>query len=191
MERREAVKKVSWILKSAFFAPTILTALQGCEDKISETSEFFVLNNEQHDLVKAIADTIIPRTATPSASDVKVNQFMDLLLNDVFDKEVKGGFLDGLNEFDKDCKSSTGNSFSELSEPEQYTYLEKVDKEIMGAAYGDTVPFYYTFKHLTITIYFSTEQGVKQNLNYMPVPGPYIGEVELKEGDKIMVGNKM
>ena len=60
MERREAVKKVSWILKSAFFAPAILTALQGCESKISETKELFVLNNEQNDLVKAIADTIIP-----------------------------------------------------------------------------------------------------------------------------------
>ena len=116
---------------------------------------------------------------------------MDLLLNDVFEKEVKKAFLEGLAEFDKDCKSSTGNSFAELSQSAQYTYLEKVDKDTMGTKYGDSVPFYYTFKHLAITIYFSTEQGVKQNLNYIPVPGPYIGEVELKEGDRIMVGNKM
>ncbi len=191
MERREAVKKVSWILKSAFLAPTILSALQGCEDKVSKTNKLFVLDNKQNDLAKAIADTIIPRTATPSASDVKVNQFMDLLLQDVFDKSVKEKFLNGLDEFDKDCISSTGESFVKLDESEQYNYLEKVDQKIMGTAYGNSVPFYYTFKHLTITIYFSTEQGVKQNLNYMPVPGPYIGEVELKEGDKIMVGNKM
>ncbi len=191
MERREAVQKVSWILKSAFFAPTILSALQGCEDKVSKTSSLFVLTEEQNDLMKTIADTIIPRTTTPSASDVKVSQFMDLLLKDVFDKAVKEKFLNGLDKFDRDCISSTGESFAKLDESEQYTYLERVDQEIMGKEYGDAVPFYYTFKHLTITIYFSTEQGVKQNLNYNPVPGPYIGEVELKEGDKIMVGNKM
>ena len=53
------------------------------------------------------------------------------------------------------------------------------------------IPFYYTFKSLVITIYFSTEQGIKQNLNYTPIPGPYKGSIELKEGDRIRIGNRM
>ncbi len=79
--------------------------------------------------------------------------------------------------------------FSRLSE--QTAYLEKIDKEIMEQEYDELVPFYYTFKHLTITIYFTTEQGVKQNLNYNPIPGRYIGEVDLGPDDKIMIGNGM
>ncbi len=191
MERREAVIKISWILKSTFLAPTILTALQSCQDQVLNTRDLLVLSDEQDNLIKAIADNILPRTSSPSASDVKVDLFMDLLLQDVFEEEVKQNFLQGLSEFDKDCESNTGSRFVELNESEQYTYLEKIDKEIMEQEYDELVPFYYTFKHLTITIYFTTEQGVKQNLNYMPIPGPYVGEVDLKPDDRIIIGNRM
>jgi len=191
MERREAVIKISWILKSALLAPTILTVLQSCQEQVLNTRDLMVLNDEQDDLIKAIADTILPRTESPSASDVKVDIFMDLLLQDVFEDEVKQKFLQGLSQFDVDCQSVTGHRFVDLIESDKYTYLEKVDKEIMEQEYDDLVPFYYTFKHLTITIYFTTEQGVKQNLNYNPIPGSYIGEVDLGPDDKIIIGNKM
>jgi hypothetical protein len=191
MERREAVIKISWILKSAFLAPTILTVLQSCQDQVLHSRDLLVLNDEQDELIKAIADTILPRTASPSASDVKVDRFMDLLLQDVFEEEVKQKFIQGLSQFDEDCKSNTGSRFVELNESEQTAYLEKIDNEIMEQEYDELVPFYYTFKHLTITIYFTTEQGVKQNLNYNPIPGNFIGEVDLGPDDKIMIGNRM
>ena len=191
MERREAIIKISWILKSVFLAPGVLTFLQSCQNQVVNTRDLMVLNDNQDSLIKAIADTILPRTASPSASDVKVDRFIDLLLHDVFDEEVKQKFLLGLSQFDEDCESITGNRFLQLKETEQYTYLEKIDKEIMEQEYDELVPFYYTFKHLVITSYFTTEQGIKQNLNYMPVPGAYIGEVDLKPGDKIMIGNRM
>ncbi len=191
MERREAVIKISWILKSVFLAPTVLTVLQSCQHEVKQSKDLLVFNDNQDSLVKAIADTIIPRTNSPSASDVNVDKFIDLLLNDVFDERTKQIFLNGLSEFDQNCKSVTGESFTNLSEPEQHIYLEKIDKDIMQKDYDELVPFYYTFKHLTITSYFSTEQGVKQNLNYIPIPGPFIGDIDLKPEDKIIIGNKM
>jgi len=191
MERREAVIKISWILKSAFLAPTLLTVLQSCQDQVLSARELLVLSDDQDDLIIAIADTILPRTTSPSASDVKVDRFIDLLLQDVFEEDVKQKFLLGLLDFDKDCESITGSRFLELDTSEQYSYLEKIDKEIMEQEYDELVPFYYTFKHLVITTYFTTEQGVKQNLNYMPIPGAYVGEVDLKPGDKIIIGNRM
>ncbi len=92
MERREAVIKISWILKSAFLAPTLLTVLQSCQDQVLSARELLVLSDEQDDLIIAIADTILPRTASPSASDVKVDRFIDLLLKDVFEEDVKQKF---------------------------------------------------------------------------------------------------
>jgi len=191
MERREAVVKISWMLKAAFLTPTFLSVLQSCRDEVSNTTSLLVLNNLQGELVDAIADTIIPRTTTPSASDVEVGKFMDLLLKDVFEEEVRQSFLNGLIQFDKNCQSFKGSSFIELSEVERFAYLEKIEARIVGEHHEELVPFYTTFKHLTISIYFSTEQGVKQNLNYVPIPGPYKGEVEYKEGDKIMIGNRI
>lgn len=183
--------KTSWILKSAFLAPSILGVLQSCREEVSKSMDTLVLGTEQNNLVCAMADTIIPRTTTPSASDVKVNLFIDLLLADVFDKDTKERFLVGLDEFNVSCFAAMGNYYQRLTVEEQHGCLSKVDENVMGQEYGDAVPFYYTFKHLVITSYFSTEEGIKQNLNYTPVPGPYIGELTLKEGDKITVGNKM
>ena len=148
MERREAIIKISWILKSVFLAPSLLTFLQSCQNQVVNTRDLMVLNDYQDSLIKAIADTILPRTESPSASDVKVDRFIDLLLHDVFDEEVKQKFLLGLSQFDEDCESITGNRFLKLTETEQYTYLEKIDKEIMEQEYDELVPFYYTFKHL-------------------------------------------
>ena len=71
---------------------TILTALQSCQDQVLNTRELLVLSDEQDNLIIDIADTILPRTASPSASDVKVDRFIDLLLHDVFDEEVKQKF---------------------------------------------------------------------------------------------------
>ena len=191
MERREALKKSSWIVTSAFFTPGVLSLLESCNQNDLKNGTHLVLNENQDDLVKAISDTIIPRTKTPGASDVNVNKFIDLLLNEVFEVEVKEKFIDGLIEFDKTCHSVTGKSFSKLGKKEQFNYLEKVDREVMGEQYGENAPFYYVFKTLTITTYFSTEQGVIQNLNYLPIPGPYQGIIDYKDGDKIIVGNHM
>ena len=191
MKRREAVEKLSWILKSALFAPAIATALNGCQKEVFNGRKLLVFDTEQNDLVKAIADIIIPHTTSPSASELKVDSFMDLLLMDVFEDEVKRQFLAGLAQFDTECQSTTGNNFLKLNESERYSYLEKVDRETMEKSYRDRIPFYYTFKSLVITIYFSTEQGIKQNLNYTPIPGPYKGSIELKEGDRIRIGNRM
>lgn len=188
MERREAIVKISWILKSAYLAPSIFTGLLSCKSEVSN-SDLFVFSKQQDELVNAISDTILPRTKTPSASDVKVDKYMDLLLKDVFEKIHKKSFINGLNQFDKNCKAFTGRKFVDLNQTDRYDYLDKLDKKVNAEKKAGFEPFFSRFKNLTVTIYFSTEQGVKQNLNYTPVPGPYLGDVELAAGAKIMIGN--
>jgi len=188
MKRREAT---GWILKSAIFTPGLISAIQGCQRKITETVDLLVLDQDQYHLCNAIADTILPKTESPSASEVRVVEFMDLLLNDVWEPEVVGSFIEGLGKFDDECKSANQISFTKLRQEQKIAYLEPIDKMVMSEDYGETVPFYYTFKRLCLTVYYSSEQGVKQNLDYQPVPGAYQADVELKPGDKIMVGNQM
>ena len=191
MHRREALNKTSWIIKSAIFGPTLLSAIQACRPKVESSNGLQVLNAAQNQLATALADTIIPRTDTPSASDVNVTQFLDLLLKDVFEEQVKEKFLNGLIEFDQECQDATGSRFSDLSPDKQATYLQQVDAEVMSQTYDEEVPFYYTFKHLTTMIYYSSEEGAKQNLDYRPVPGPYEGDIDFQAGDRITIGNHM
>ncbi|MEQ6120433.1 gluconate 2-dehydrogenase subunit 3 family protein [Reichenbachiella sp. MALMAid0571] len=191
MKRREALKKTSLILKSVVLAPGVFSALQACKSDSSNTKKRLVLTDVQYYLVNAIADTIIPPTDTLGASQAQVGQFIDLLLKDVFEKDVRKTFLDGLTDFDKDCKRVTGKTFLSLDEQKRADYLKKTDMEVMGKEYKEGVPFYYTFKLLTVDVYFSTEEGVRQNLNYVPVPGEYQGTIEWKEGDRMMIGNNI
>lgn len=187
MQRREAT---GWILKSAIFSPALISAIQACQQKISETAGLLVLNQQQYNLCNKIADTIIPETDTPSASQTKVVEFIDLLLQDVFEQEVVDSFIEGLQQFDQDCESVLGKSFYDLNQRQQEDYLGPLDEQVMSKVYEDEVPFYYTFKRLCTTVYYSSEQGIKQNLDYTPVPGPYQGDVPLTSGDSIAVGNR-
>ncbi len=190
MKRREAITKTTFILKSALLAPGILGALNACKESTSSTRGLKVLTDLQDDLVKAIADTIIPKTKTPSASEVEVNFFIDLLLDGVFEKEVREGFIAGLKEFDEECQSVTKSPFTKLSKEKRFKYLNQVDQEVMGKEYHDLVPFYYTFKVLALKAYFSSKEGVTQNLDHNPIPG-YQADVECNDATKIMVGNHM
>ena len=111
------------------------------------------------------------------------------MLNEVFEDAYKNSFLNGLDEFKENCKAFTGDNFLELNEAEKLDYLHRLDKEAYGVEKADLEPFFSRFKELVVKIYFSTEEGVKQNLNYAPLPGPYKGDVELATGAKIMIGN--
>jgi hypothetical protein len=188
MKRRAAT---GWILKSAIFTPGLISAIPGCRDKIEETVNLLVLDQQQFDQCNAIADTILPKTDSPSASEVRVVEFIDLLMHDVWEAGVTDSFIAGLKEFEEACISVNQTSFAGMKQEQKTSYLEPIDQQVMREEYGETIPFYYTFKRLCLTVYYSSEQGVKQNLDYQPVPGAYQADIELKTGDKIMVGNQM
>lgn len=191
MKRRKAIGKTSHILKTAIFAPSVLQAFQACQRESTETTELLVFTDPQNELLIAIIDTIIPKTDTLSASEAKVNVFIDLVLHDVFEEDVRQKFLLGLADFDRECISVTKKSFKELGPKARFKYLEKVDKEVMGKEFSGVEPFYFSFKQLTLNAYFSSKEGVTQNLNYVPIPGAYQADISLSEGDKITVGNHM
>lgn len=191
MKRREAIQKSGWMLKAAVFSPGLISVIQSCQSKVPDIDGLQVLSNTHYQLASNLADTIIPKTDSASASEVKVVEFIDLLLTDVFDQQVSESFITGLQQFDEDCRSRQGKSFNDLNQNQRNEYLEPIDQEVMSASYDHEVPFYYTFKKLCVNVYYSTEQGVKQNLDYRPIPGSYQGDVELQKGEKIIVGNQM
>lgn len=191
MGRRQVLRKSGWILASAIFGPALITSLESCASEVAKADGLLVFSAEQYQLAAALGDTILPTTNSPSASEVKVPEFMDILLRDVFGEDVKEHLLGGLEQFDRDCESAKGRSFLKLKSSEQRDYLTKIDEMVMGQQYSGEVPFYYTFKKLCITIYFSSEEGVKQNLEYNPIPGPFQGDLKLEDGDIIEIGNEM
>src|SRR5439155_9438857 len=77
------------------------------------------LNSHQDATVTAIAERIIPRTETPGAADIGVDQFIDLILTEWYTKEECTRFLNGLADVDARTQASFGKQFVECSAGQQ------------------------------------------------------------------------
>ena len=175
---------------SAVFGTTLITAIEACQPKVQQKKEG-ILGHDQLEQVKALADTIIPKTDTPSASEVGVPQYIDLLLKDVFEPDAVREFMEGLAALNEACQGQSGKALSDLSEEQRHDFLLTLEKEIYTDNTKRKTPFYLAFKKLCVSVYFTTEQGIKQNLMYNPIPGGYQGDVPLESEDRIEVGNEM
>src|SRR3954471_13524732 len=62
-------------------------------------------------LVGAIADTIIPRTETPGATDVGVPAFVNVIIGENYNEQTRSAFIAGLDAFEARAKSEAGSAF--------------------------------------------------------------------------------
>lgn len=189
MKRRQAIQRTAYSISSLWALPSVMGFIQGCGGEIQAPEELQVFTDKEFSLVSTLADIILPKTDSPSASEVQVPQFIDLLLQEVFDQSWQEQFLTGLNDFEQACEKALDQAFMKLDTAAQTEYMDKIDYQVFNE--NQEHSFYSTFKQLVIKIYFSTEQGVKQNLNYQPVPGPFQADVALNSEDKVMLGNDM
>ncbi len=210
MDRRIALKNMGLALGYTIATPTLISIVQSCktEKVIDWTPDFF--SKEEGAVITHLVDIILPKTDTPSATDVQVNIFIDRFLHQVAEKEQQdftkmtmGKFLD--QALKDSGKEMTSDLEPEDLEPVLATSL-KVDKEQEKAheeaieAYmiameegqasaldDDTARFAFAsnLRGITIWGYKTSEYVAEEILAYLPVPGQYVpcGTVdELSDG---------
>lgn len=181
MERREAIQRTVLIMGTAL-TPGIATAiLGGCTPKVELNWSPKFLSLEEADLTGQIADRIIPRTETPGALDVGVDQFIDRMLMEVYSEEDGSDYRQGLVRINARSKDQFGKEFVRLDPEEMDTILGKFEFE------NDKV--FQISKELTLIGYFTSEEGMKSNFEYRPIPGKYDNCVDFNPGDKVWIGN--
>ncbi len=190
LKRRNAISNSGLALTSILLSPGVLASIQGCQADVRE-GKLWALDDSQLRLVSTLADTILPKTGTPAASEVGVPACIDLLLHNVFEPKIVADFIQGLAHFDEECLAETGEAFLALSPSHRHDLLKTWDEKATTTSGSDKTSFYQIFKRLCIEVYFTTEEGIKGNLVYNPVPGGYRGDVQLEPGDRIEVGNEM
>lgn len=160
----------------ALSAPLISGVLAGCQARKVAPEDLVLLSPEQFFTVDAITDRIIPRTDTPGASDVGVAGFIDLIVAEVYDEKGRNRFLKGLNDFETMVQTQHQKAFHELEVAQQDQILQEAENKALEtkAAPGEK-PFFSEMKELTLAGYFTSEEGAKQALNYVQVPGRYEG----------------
>ena len=197
MNRREAIKFSGWITGTGLLVPGVFAALYSCQNSPKgENWQPLALTAEEVSQLKLLSDTIVPATETPSATDVRVHEFVDLVVADVLSDDQSQSVRDGLRVMNQTSISIRGDAFEDLTEMRRNELVTKIDTEAFAeestGVYPDSfLKDYRYLKGLILMAYFTSEEGVKQNLNYVVLPGEYIGCMDLPEDHKITVGNHM
>jgi len=123
-----------------------------------------VFDAHQNETVVLLSEMIIPQTDTPGARAAKVNEFVDLVLSDATESDRKQ-FLKGLAWMDARAQELFGTDFVSAA-PEQQTALLTILASAKNKAFEDQVgiDFFNAIKGLTITGYYTSEIGMKQEL---------------------------
>jgi hypothetical protein len=190
MLRREALKQVSLIGGSAIIGTSLLSLLQSCQQQPRINWKPTFLSVSQAELVSTLVDTLLPKTQTPGALDMKVDIFIDVVINKLFDEPGQKLMTDGIDQFDADCKAKFGKKFVDLDSDKKKEFLKteeasagKYNGQVWGTAVGIQKPvgFYRSIKSLAIWGYFSSEEIGLKYLNYDPIPGDYQGCLPLSD----------
>lgn len=175
MDRREALRRMALGSAGAVCAPAWV-------DRLSETALARaapgqaaapaaaawtprVFSAHQNATVIELSELIIPQTETAGARAARVNEFIDTVLDDA-DPAERDLFLRGLDWIDQRSRATFGVDFVGAPAAEQtalLTILASPDNTALADREG--VAFFHAVKRLTITGYYTSEAGMREELD--------------------------
>lgn len=180
MDRREALKRVGFLMGGTVSLSVASGVLSGCQAPAAGGYTYQTLSAAQGELVATISELIIPETDTPGARAARVHEFADLMLTDWFDASDRDHFLAGLGEIDSVAQSVNGAAFVDNTEEQQVAILTEMEDAALADT-GDQTPFFSMIKQLTLLGYYTSEIGASQELKYVHTAGEYRGDVPYEE----------
>jgi len=169
MNRREMHKYTAFLTGGAVSASFASVFLSGCSRPAEEVSELLFFDTEQFEMVTLLADTILPRTDSPSASDVNVHYTIDTMIGLVFDTEFKNKFIEQWADLENHL---TAHNYRQLNQPERVELLRRLELNRNSETQNARLA-YVELKQQAIAYYLTTEKIGKNHLNYLPIPGGY------------------
>jgi gluconate 2-dehydrogenase subunit 3-like protein len=130
----------------------------------------------QAETVATIAELIIPQTDTAGATAAGVPVFIDAVIADA-DAPERDRFLRGLDALDAEARERYGRDFKSATPAQQTALLES----------ASTTEFFATFKALTITGYYTSRVGMREELGDegRTIFSDYVGCVHPAHGVRI------
>lgn len=177
MERRKALEKMAIAMGYVVAAPTFAGLLQSCEGDKAEVWVPKLLSTEEGNFLKTLVDVVLPKTDTPSASELNVHKFIDNFAAACFEKEQQEVLKSTLHEL-----ASKAQVVSNTAEVAALTIADVAP--VMKAAVlnkQERLPFARKLRDLTIWGYKCNEFVGEKVLAYLPVPGEYISCGNLNE----------
>lgn len=176
MNRRQVLQYTAWFTGASVSAPLAGAILSGCSREAQNpppgSGELPVLHffaPEPFQRLRAVTDAILPRTDSPSASDVGVDATIDRMIGQVFDDGYRDTFRAGWEQLEVYLEQQEFLSAESAEQANVLRALELGDDQRFDRARA----VYLDLKQQTIAYYLTTEEVAENHLNYLPIPGDY------------------
>ncbi|GBL05354.1 gluconate 2-dehydrogenase subunit 3 family protein [Glaciecola sp. KUL10] len=181
MHRRDILKYATALTGAAMLSPLTSSLLHASVKDVAgkstlNSAPMFFSKDVFVQLVQ-IMDTILPRTDTPSASDVNVPIIMDNMFDKVFKADYKDKFLNRFNTLQNHLSE---HGFASATDDEKLSIIKKIESRSIDRA-DPVYRAYIDLKQQTVSYYLATEEVAEKHLNYLPIPIQYIPRISLKD----------
>ncbi len=211
MDRRKALRNMGLAMGYTIATPTLLSIVQSCKKEVvlSWAPEFFA--QDEAIALSQLVDIILPKTDTPSASEMQVDVFIDRFANQAmepqqkdfmrmamgkfFDKALKDAGKDKAGDLTSKELEATLADALKVTKDEKLSNMEAIESYTQAMMEGNETTleegisryaFADNLRQMTIWGYKTSEYVGEEVLAYLPVPGEYIacGEVQELTGGK-------
>jgi len=170
MNRRDLLKKGVYGLAGVTLSSTLISTLQSCTS-IEKYSPIYFSKTE-FSLLSKIVYFLIPKTETPGALEMKVPQFIDIIISETYNNESKNNFSNKLKLLIEDFKSNN------IDLSDYNSIKSKFVNDFNNKTHQET---YNQIRDLTVWGFKTSKEIALNVLNYNPIPGYQLGCVNIKE----------
>ncbi|OJU17628.1 MULTISPECIES: gluconate 2-dehydrogenase subunit 3 family protein [unclassified Sphingomonas] len=175
IDRRAALAGVIGLFGAQVFAPIARAAATVPPTAVPVIADgppsAAVFTPAQRALMAALSERVIPTTDTPGALAAGVPDYIEKLLADWALPEDRVPIVAGLDAIEARSISDYGVSAVNATPAQQDALLALAMNNNLPAAPA----FFELFRQLVITGYYTSEIGMTQEREYLPVPGEYDG----------------
>lgn len=189
IDRRKALAGVAAMFGAGLFAP-IARAAQAAQapgaaaiPAISDGPPSApVFTPQQRALMTALSERVLPTTDTPGAIAAGVPQYIEKLLADWSYPKERVPVIAGLEAIAARAKADYRLTDAAKATPAQHDAL-------LTLAMNDRLPggkdWFEAFRQLVVSGYYTSEIGITQEREYLPVPGSYDGAYPYAKVNKV------
>lgn len=172
MNRKTAIKSI--------LAIVTLGGASGAVYKFLSPGEAIPLSDlpKKRALIAEIAETIIPRTHTPGAKDVHVEEYIIKMISENTTAKMQRSFLEGISSLEQYTADKYAKPFTDCTVEQKIQVLQhfedkaaypfnivnKINKKLFGA------PFFFQLRDLTVEGYCTSMGGATQGMAYDFIP---------------------
>ena len=181
MKRRELIQLVTLSTGAVLSAPLLGSLVSGCTQAIKKQEmdyQKLFFTEDGFLLIQELVDIILPKSDSPSATDVGVHQTIDTMVAKTYKKEDQDSYQYNFSALQKFLNGNDG--FKKGNKNEKTKLLRELSNS-NGDENSLAKRAFLDLRQQTIAYYLRTEEISKNYLNYLPIPGKYESCISVEE----------